>query len=328
MWQVLACGRRLRLALILPVVSLALIGATVDAHAAAWTGNSGASVCTGGPILFDYNQPGNCAFSGTGAATFLGQFNTPAVVIDQTLCPNQATDGTDTICGHFGMDFNNVHGTVTVTIRFDENNDLDLCVTTASAIVVGNCSTGSGPTETVTFNVACTDTRYEAQILPISYPMPGPTPLTPATYTGSVGASLWKCIPGGDKGEGNGNRDEFDHHGKGGGEGENDDTHEHEHTSSDVEERDSDHAHRGKVRYSKNGCDMRSTSINTINWNDATRTMVVTGFGTVNGLGSVPFVYTMTDNGPGSADTYTVNSPCSGSGHLRSGDFKYQHSTY
>ena len=73
---------------------------------------------------------------------------------------------------------------------------------------------------------------------------------------------------------------------------------------------------------------MRSTSINTIDWNDVTRTMTVTGFGTVNGLGNVPFVYTMTDNGPGRADTYTVDSTCSGSGHLTRGDFKYSHRTF
>jgi hypothetical protein len=318
----------LRSALVIPVVTLALLGATVNAHAAAWTGKSGATTCTGGPVAFDYNQPGNCVFSGAGGATFLGQFNTPAVVIDQTLCTTQATDAKDTICGHFGMDLNNVLGTITVAISFDPVNDLDLCVTTATATVVGTCSTSSAGTETVTFNVACADTRYEAQILPISFGFEVPTPIAPATYNGNVTASLTSCTPGGGLGNGNPGREPFDHHGKGGGQGENDDNHESEHISSDVEEKDSDHQKRGKVRYSKNGCDMRSTSINTIDWNDVTRTMVVSGFGTVNGIGSVPFVFTMTDNGPGAPATYTVDSTCSGRGHLKTGSFKYQNRRY
>jgi hypothetical protein len=33
----------------------------------------------------------------------------------------------------------------------------------------------------------------------------------------------------------------------------------------------------------------------------------------------------MRDNGPGAPDSYTVNSSCGGSGHMRSGDFKYSH---
>ena len=195
MRHVLFCGLALRAALVLPVVALALIAATVDAQAAAVTGNSGATVCTGGPIMFDYNQPGNCAFSGSGAATFLGQFNTPAVAIDQSVCPNQATDGTDTICGHFGMDFSNVHGTVTVAISFDANNDLDLCITDATAFVIVTCSKGSKGTETLTFNVSCTDTRYEAQILPISFGSPGPPLIYPATYNGNVSAHCRSAFP-------------------------------------------------------------------------------------------------------------------------------------
>jgi hypothetical protein len=327
MRHVLFCGLALRAALILPILALALIAATVDAQAAAVTGRSGATACVGQPVAFDYNQPGQCTWSGSGTATFLGQFIDPAVVIDPALCPPQPTDPTDTICGHFGMNFNSVHGTVTVAINFDPTNDLDLCVKNSTAAIVGSCSTGTGSSETVTFNVACADTRYEAQILPISYPFPGPTPLSPVTYSGSVVGNVAPCFIGGPLGDANGEREKFDHHGQGGGEGENNDNHEHEHVSSDVEERDSDHAKRGKVRYSKNGCDLRSTSINTINWNDVTRTMIVSGYATVNGLGNVPFVYTITDNSP-SADTYTVDSTCGGSGKLRTGDFKYSHRTF
>jgi hypothetical protein len=54
--------------------------------------------------------------------------------------------------------------------------------------------------------------------------------------------------------------------------------------------------------------------------------MVVTGLGTLNGLGSVPFVFTETDNGTGTSDTYSVDSTCSGSGNLTDGsDFTYTH---
>jgi hypothetical protein len=146
------------------------------------------------------------------------------------------------------------------------------------------------------------------------------------TYNGNVRASLYPCLPGGATGDGNVGRETYDHHGQGGGEAENDDTHEHERATGDVEERDGDHHKRGKVRYTKQGCDMRSTSIDSITWDDANRTMIVTGYGTVNGVGNVPFVFTQTDNGPGSADTYSVQSTCGGHGHYTDkSDYKYRH---
>jgi hypothetical protein len=172
------CGRKL---LILPAIALALLAASVDAHAAtpavvvartaAWTGNTGSTVCTGPPIFSDYNQPGNCKFTGTGTGLFIGQFKTPATLIDPTLCPQQAVDPTDIICGHFGMDFSSVEGSVTVGITFNGDNDLDLCAIDSNRAIVNECSTGSGATESVTFNVKCADTRYEAQIL---VPVPRP----------------------------------------------------------------------------------------------------------------------------------------------------------
>jgi hypothetical protein len=55
--------------------------------------------------------------------------------------------------------------------------------------------------------------------------------------------------------------------------------------------------------------------------------MVVSGYATVNGLGNVPFVYTLTDNGAMPA-SYSVNSTCSGRGHLKTGQFKYDHRTF
>ncbi|MDX6412272.1 MAG: hypothetical protein QOE91_1788 [Gaiellaceae bacterium] len=347
------CGRKL---LIFPAIALALLAATVDAHAAtpaiilgrtaAWTGNTGSTLCTGAPIFSDYNQPGNCKFTGTGSGLFTGQFKTPATVVDPSLCPQQAVDSTDVICGHFGMDFSNVQGTVTVGIGFNGDNDLDLCAIDSAGALVNECSVGSGATESVTFNVKCADTRYEAQILPISYLSTGPTPVSPATYTGTATGSLAKCFPGGSDGQGNGKRQNFDHHGKGKGHGKNGNNHDDENVSSSVDERNNDADHRGKVRYTQpkhashysflttkaatglytDGCDLRSTQIDSTTWNDLTQTMVVTGYGTVNGLGNAPFVFTETDNGPGTSDTYSVDSTCSGSGNLTDGsDFTYTH---
>ena len=245
------------------------------------------------------------------------------------------------------MDFNKVHGTVTVGITFNADNDLDLCVIDAAGAIVNTCSTSSAnPTESVTFNVKCTDTRYEAQILPFLY-VNAPAPTSPATYTGAVtGSSLAKCVTGGAKGDDNPKPEPFDHHGKGHGDGENNHNHDHEHVSSNVDERNNDRDHRGKVRYTQpkhgshysffattavndlytDGCDLRSTQIDTTTWNDATKTMVVTGYGTVNGLGNYPFVFTETDNGPGTSDTYSVDSICQGQGNLDAGsDFTYTH---
>jgi hypothetical protein len=347
---------RSRKLLVLPLLALALLAGTVDANAAtpaiitgrtaAWTSNSGATLCTGAPIFSNYNQPGNCKYGGTGSGLFIGQFKTPATLIDPTLCPKQAVDPTDVICGHFGMDFDDVQGSVTVGITLDPSNDLDLCVIDATGTIVNDCSLGSGATESVTFNVKCSDTRYEAQILPISYPFDGPTPAAPATYTGNATGSLAKCFPGGSTGQGNGKRQNFEHQGKGHGHGKNADNHDDDQVSSDVGENNNDQDHRGKVRYTEpkhtsnyrflstsavndlytDGCDLRSTQIDTTTWNDATQTMVVTGSGTVNGLGNVPFVFTETDNGTGTSDTYSVDSTCQGHGNLTDGsDFTYTH---
>jgi hypothetical protein len=342
---------RSRKLLVLPLLALALLAGTVDAHAAApamiqgrtaaWTGNSGATLCTGPPIFSNFSQPGNCAYSGTGTGLFHGQFTTPATLPDPTQCPKQAVDPTDVICGHFGMDFNNVQGSVTVGILLNPDNDLDLCVIDSAGTIVNNCSLGSGATESVTFNVKCTDTRYEAQILPISYGFDAPTPTAPANYTGNATGSLAKCFPGGSEGQGNGKRQNFNNRGKGHGNGKNGNNHDDEHVSSDVEKENDDS--RGKVRYTQpkhasriyatrtaatdvytDGCDLRSTTITSTTWNDLTQTMVVSGYGTVNGLGNVPFVFTETDNGTGTSDTYSVDSTCQGQGNLTEGsDFTH-----
>jgi hypothetical protein len=350
----LSSGRKL---FVLPIVALALLAATVtvdaqaarptmiDGRTAAWTGNTGATLCTGGPILSDYNQPGNCKYSGNGTGLFLGQFKSPATISDPSLCQTQAIDPTDVLCGHFGMDFNNVQGTVTVGISFNVDNDLDLCVIDSAGAMVNSCSAGSGATESLTFNVKCADTRYEAQIVPFNYlTFPGPMVDSPATYTGNATGTLAHCLPGSSAGQGNGKRQNFDHQGKGHGHGKNGNNHDDEHVSSNVE-KDNDN-NRGKVRYTQpkhvssssyrvlattasrnlytDGCDLRSTQIDSTSWNDVTQTMVVTGSGTVNGLGNVPFVFTETDNGPGTSDTYSVDSTCQGQGNLTEGsDFTY-----
>jgi hypothetical protein len=305
-------GWQLRAAVIC-VIAFVFAAVAATAEATTTTSSSGSTTCT--------TDPGGCTFSGNGSAAFAGHFDTPAIVLEPAQCLNQGVDGTDKLCGHFRIDTSSVQGTITVAIAFDPINDLDLCVIDSTGMVVGSCSTGSGATETVTFTVTCTDTHFEAQILPISYPFPGPTMLDPATYTGSVTTSLTSC------GSGNGN-------GGGGNPPPPSVSGGHKFTgggqlaianvSNNIIQGSDTITYKGKVRFAMKSCDLRSTSIDSADWNDAAQQVTVHGHATVNGSGNYAFTVTLDDNGePGNTDFENMQALCSGSGNLTSGNFQY-----
>ena len=71
-------------------------------------------------------------------------------------------------------------------------------------------------------------------------------------------------------------------------------------------------------------CDLRSTSINSVEWDDANQQAIVHGFATVNGSGSVEFTLHLDDNGePGRNDLYDMQSVCSGASNMTSGNLQY-----
>jgi hypothetical protein len=286
----------------------AAVAATAEATTT--TSSSAGTTCT--------SSPGRCNFVGNSSATFAGQFNTPAVITDPALCMNQTADPTDVLCGHFGIDTTNQSGAITVVINFDPNNDLDLCVINAAGAFAAPCSTGSGASEMVTFTVACGDTHFEAQIIPVSWPFPGPTALTPATYTGSVTASLTSC---GTAGSGTKPASPSASGGRkmtGGGQIST------ANVSNNILQATDGVTYKGKVRFATNGCDLRSTSLDSAEWDDAHKTVVVHGHGTVNGSGSFVFTVRLVDNGePGTYDLYDMQSPCTGSGNMKSGNLQY-----
>jgi hypothetical protein len=307
-------GARLLRAGVIASVLFALC-LTGSAGATTTTSSEGEAVCS--------PNPGSCTFSGNAEATFAGQFNTPAVVIDQSLCPAQAADPADTICGHFGIDTTSVQGTITVGIAFNADDDLDLCVVRGAppaATLAAPCSTGVGATETVTFTVVCGDTHFEAQILPISFPFPGPTPLTPSRFTGTVTANLNACVGAGQVPPPPADAQrEVD----GGGKLTNATTPD---ASFAVDvERESNGALEGKVRISTNGCDFRGRNIDSAEFDDANKTTVIHGRGTFKGSSTlVPFNATAHDGGPnGSNDTFTIDK-CSTSSRVAEGDVRYR----
>jgi len=333
MWHVFGARGIRAAALVAATTALAVTAAFVttgSANGAAATSNSASASCSNDMVT----GAGSCSFSGNGSAGFGGEFDTPAVVIDQSQCPAQAIDGTDTICGHFSINTNNVQGNVTVTINFNPDNDLDLCVVNGTPPAAANaapCSTGSGATETVPFTVGCADTHFEAQILPISYPFLGPTPETPAAYTGSVSASLTPCPIGGGGGGGTVPPTPC-HKLHGGGDAAvaiTPDGHFSVHIDDD---RCINQKLKGKVRYSSANCDFRSTSITEVTWDDTTKTATITGVGNLrmpNDDPTVSFTATAHDGGPKNSgmDTFTIDQ-CDGGGTVVRGDVKYTPDTH
>src|SRR6478609_561892 len=108
-WQLRA------VALCATVFAFAAVAAT--AQATTTTSNSAGAICV--------TNPGSCNFSGNSSATFAGQFNSPLIVPDQSLCGNQEIDAADILCGHFGINTTNQQGTITVVINFNPDNDFD-----------------------------------------------------------------------------------------------------------------------------------------------------------------------------------------------------------
>jgi hypothetical protein len=305
--------------IIIIIIGLVVIAGSVgteSANATTTTADQGHATC-------DDTFGGSCAFTGNGSATFSGEFDTPDVLIDPSLCPAQATDPGDTICGHFSIN-PSINGIVTSSIAFNPDNDLDLCAYNTEGVVL-TCSTGTGGTEQVTFAVTG-GRHYEVRILPISYPFPGPTPVDPATYTGAVsftsggggeavGLSTGGCchrLEGGGKtaslttADANFSAQIDDDSGQNGS-----------FTSKQL---------KGKVRIASTGCDFRSRTIDSVTWDDANRKATINGHGRYKGSSTdVTFTATAQDNGDKNSfvpDAFTIDK-CTNGGTVVKGQIKY-----
>jgi hypothetical protein len=317
-------GRQPRAAVIVGIFFsfFALAGSAWAATATSPGG--GAATCSNDPLT----GAGSCSFSGNGTGSFSGKFETPATNPDPIACANQTLDPTDTLCGHFGLNFNNVTGTVTVTLTgFDSiRADLDLCIIDATGTVVG-CSATFNGTEQITFTVACGDTHFEALIVPSGFDMTNePTPLNPVTYTGNVTTSLTTCTGGGNTTGGGGKSAAGQHKVNGGG-----------HTGFattvtagfSLIAMQTTLGFKGKLQISDaTGCMFRATDIRAVAWDDTDQQATISGFGyfknTPNNL--LAFTATADDNGEGSSssgpDNFTIDK-CAGGGQVVDGNVQY-----
>lgn len=295
-----------------------------SAGATVVTSTSGGAVCVA--------DPGSCTFTAAGTAAFTGEFVQPAPAVDPIVCGDQVSDSQDFICGHFGMDFSNQTGTVTVLIAFDGNAaDIDLCVgrgAVPGADIVG-CSLGVGSSETVTFPVACTDTRFEALILPIMYfDLLGPSPLNPFPYTGSAVVTNLSTCTGGEGNPPPGGKAATGHKITGGGK-----------TSPAPATPPSMNfslnviatasGFKGKVQCSDGTTVFRGTEIDTVSWDDANQRATIFGHGFFKDAPNtmVPFQAEGDDQGEGSStappgDIFTIDK-CGGGGVVASGNVQY-----
>jgi hypothetical protein len=197
MGHVLLRSWRLRAAVLcISAFCFAVLAAT--AGAVTVTSNSGATVCTNAPT----GTAGSCTFSGNGSATYTGEVIQPAPA-DPSECGPQIGDQTDFLCGHLGLNFNNVSGSMTVTnTNLDTiRADLTLCIADSAGVIL-LCSNDPGATQTVTFTVACGDTGYQALIVPSPEfaAMPPVSPMDPVFYSGGVTTSLTSCTVSGSGG--------------------------------------------------------------------------------------------------------------------------------
>jgi hypothetical protein len=319
MRQAFRARRRQVAAVVLIIAGLATAGfvTTGTANATTTTSSRDHATCT--------TDPGGCAFTGNGSAAFSGEFDSPEVVIDQSLCVPQAADPTDTICGHFSID-PSLNGFVSSSIAFDPDNDLDLCAYNTAGEVM-TCSTGDSGTEQVTFAVSGGG-HYEVRILPISYPFGGPTPFNPATYTGAVSFTSG----GGGEAVGLTNPDACCHKVDGGGKTATLSTPDSNFSVHIDDDRGQDgkieaKQLKGKVRISSMGCDFRSKVIDDATWDDVNRQATITGRGRYKGaLVDITFTATAQDNGDKHSfvpDTFTIDK-CSGGGAVVHGEIKYK----
>jgi hypothetical protein len=296
---------------------------TGAARATTTTSNSGATVCVA--------NPGSCAWSGDGTANFSGEFDTPYQNPDPIACLNQAADSTDSLCGHFGLDFNNVGGKVNVSITgWDPNRaDLDLCIINSLNQVVG-CSTGMGGSESISFTVACGDKHFEAQILPsmfLDFFNP-PTPVNPVTYTGGVTTSLTVCIGGG---TGGGGQSSAGGHKISGGGKVSQSPGGAPTANFSLNVMDSTSGFKGKVQFSDStGCVFRASIIDAVSWHDESKSADIFGHGFYktdpNTL--VSFHAFGQDNGEGAStappgDIFTIDACPNQGGPVVSGNILY-----
>jgi hypothetical protein len=309
-------GWQLHAAVVLVIACVfAALAATAEAMVTSISGSGGAA-CSNTPNA-------HCTFAGSGSVSFAGEFTTVATNPDPMLCSSQQIDPIDLLCDHVGLNFSNLSGTLTATLNFDPDNDLDLCIVDAAGQVVTDvngqpaCSLGTGASETVTIPISCSTTALTAQILPASFGVTGP-PFNPATYTGSVTATLTVCPPGGGQGNPPPPSASGGHKMTGGGQIST------ANVSNTVIQQTDGVSYKGKVRFTRNGCDLRSTSIDSAEWDDANRAVVVHGHATVNGSGNVLFTVRLDDNGePGNNDLYNMQAACSGAGNMTSGNLQY-----
>jgi hypothetical protein len=322
MGHVLLRSWQLRAA-VLSITTLCFAVLAATAGAVTVTSNSGATVCTNAPT----GTNGNCTFSGNGSAAFTGNVVQPAPV-DPSLCGPQSGDQVDFICGHFGLNFNNVSGSVTVTITgFDTDRvDLDLCIADSTGVIV-LCTTGTGSTETITFTVGCTDTRYEALIVPTDTSfMDPPLPTDPVSYSGGATANLTSCLGG--TGSGGGTKAAAGHKVTGGGQTGFATTATGNFSLNVIA---TGSGFKGKVQTSDATCTFRGTQIDAVSWNDATRDARIAGRGSFKNAPNtlVTFTAEAQDNGQGDnaidPDFFTIDK-CSGGGQVVHGNITYHSS--
>jgi hypothetical protein len=310
-------------AVILSVITLCFAVLAATASAITVNSNTGASVCT-----LPSEPAGSCTFSGNGSANISGRFITPYQTADPIGCGNQVVDGDDTFCGHLGLNFNTVSGAVTVTITgWDPNYaDLDLCIVDSAGQVVG-CATGSGGTETITFTVSCTDTHFEAQVLPVMYFdfIHPPTLMNPLNYTGGVSTSLTSCVSGTGNGNGGGGNSATGHKVTGGGQLGFASI---ANANFSVNVMATTSGFKGKVQIADNtGCTFRGLEITAVSWNDGAHDAKIFGNGYAKSAPNtkVPFVAEAQDNGDGSSnngDFLTIDK-CNGGGQVVNGNIQY-----
>jgi hypothetical protein len=302
------------------IITLVVAGfmTTGSANATTTMASQGHATCV--------DDPGGCAFTGNGSATFSGQFDTDAVLTDPNFCPSQDLDQPDLICGHFSIN-PSVNGIVTSSISWvNPDNDLDLCAYNTENVIL-TCSTGGSPgtSEQVTFAVTG-GRHYEVRIIPSMWPFPGPTLLDPATYTGAVsftsggggetvGLATGGCchkLEGGGKTASVSTADaNFEAH------IDDDSGQNGSFTSKQL---------KGKVRIASMSCDFRSTSLQSVTWDDTNRQATINGKGRYKGTTvDVTFTATAQDNGDKNSfipDTFTIDK-CTNGGTVVKGQIKY-----
>jgi hypothetical protein len=279
-------------------------------------------------LIAPTNDDGNCTFSGSGSDSYTGQAVQP-VGVDPALCGTQENDPTDFVCGHLGLNFNNVSGTVTVNLaNFDTDRvDLDLCLTDSTGVIL-LCTTGTGNTESLTFTVSCTDTRYEILVVETDTDFTNPPTLAdPVSYTGGVTANVTSCS-GGTANGGPGTKGATGHKITGGGQVGFASTPTDNYSLNVIQ---SGTGFKGKVQINDATCTFRGIYIDAVSWNDTTHDARIAGRGYYKNAPNVLVTFTAEaqDNGQGSnatdPDFFTMDK-CNGGGQVVHGNITYHSS--